>query len=76
MSSRAFEVGDRVSVVQSGSDGRPSNGIVRSVDKSRRRTDPFFIYYVELPGQDTLIDFEFRELELVAPIEDKPGLKS
>jgi hypothetical protein len=36
------------------------------VDKERRRTEPYYIYYVELPGEDKLTDFEYRELELVS----------
>lgn len=76
MGLRAFEVGDQVRVVDSmhHSDGLSGVGgvigVVRSVDKSRRRTDPYYIYYVELPGEDTLSDFEFRELEIVAPVSD------
>jgi transcription antitermination factor NusG len=68
MSTKAFEVGDQVRVVESGP-GRNSGitGVVRSVDKSRRRTEPYYIYYVEIPGEETLIDFEYRELELVMP---------
>jgi hypothetical protein len=78
MSSQAFEEGDRVRVVEDGFHHGPADlggtggtiGIVRSVDKSRRRTEPYYIYYVELPGEDTLIDFEYRELELVSPASD------
>ena len=71
MSTRAFEVGDRVRVVgnlfRSGpADSSRAIGIVRSVDKERRRTEPYYIYYVELPGEDQLTDFEYRELELVS----------
>ena len=72
MSYRVFEVGDQVCVVENGF-GRGSAslgktiGIVRSVDKSRRRTEPYYIYSVELPGEDTLIDFEYRELEFISP---------
>jgi hypothetical protein len=78
MSTRAFEVGDQVRVVESllhsGSPGVGGTiGIVRSVDKSRRRTEPYFIYYVELPGEDTLADFEYRELEFIAPVSELPG---
>jgi len=76
MSDRAFEVGDRVRIVENmfrrgpaGIDG--ATGIVRSVDKDRRRTEPYFIYYVELPGEDKPIDFEYRELELVSPASDE-----
>ena len=71
MSMRAFEIGDRVRVVgnlfRSGpADRSGAKGIVRSVDKERRRTEPYYIYYVELPGEDKLTDFEYRELELVS----------
>jgi hypothetical protein len=45
-------------------------GIVRSVNKDRRRTEPYYIYYVELPGEDKLTDFEYRELELVSSEKD------
>jgi hypothetical protein len=79
MSSKAFEVGDQVRVVENGFGGGPASisgaiGIVRSVDKSRRRTEPYYIYYVELPGEEMLIDFEYRELEFVAPVggESRP----
>ncbi len=69
MSSRAFEVGDKVRILghsfHSGLTDGPI-GIVRSVDKNRRRTEPYFIYYIELPGEDKLTDFEYRELELVS----------
>ena len=73
MSSKAFEAGDRVRIVENGFSREPaaldnSIGIVRSVDKSRRRTEPYYIYYVEFPGNDTLLDFEYRELELVSPV--------
>jgi hypothetical protein len=74
MISKAFEAGDRVRVVEDGFHRGPHDervGIVRSVDKTRRRTEPYYIYYVELPGEDMLIDFEYRELELVPPIEDE-----
>jgi hypothetical protein len=72
MSYRAFEVGDRVRVVESlfhkgRADAAEAIGIVRAVDMSRRRTEPYYIYYVELPGEDKLIDFEYRELELASP---------
>ena len=72
MSSRAFEAGDRVRIVESGFSCGPaapdnSIGIVRSVDKSRRRTEPYYIYSVEFPGNDTLLEYEYRELELVSP---------
>lgn len=75
MSTRAFEVGDRVRVVGDLFRRGPaaSNeviGIVRSVNKDRRRTEPYYIYYVELPGEDKLIDFEYRELELVSSESD------
>ena len=72
MSSRAFEVGDKVRIVgyafhsELADSGGPI-GIVRSIDKNRRRTEPYFIYYIELPGEDKLTDFEYRELELVSP---------
>jgi hypothetical protein len=71
MSTRAFEVGDRVRVVgdlfRSGpEESSGAIGIVRSVEKQRRRTEPYYIYYVELPGEDQLTDFEYRELELVS----------
>ncbi len=76
MSDRAFEVGDRVRVIDNAfhheaasSDG--NTGIVRSVDKDRRRTEPFYIYYIELPGEEKLIDFEYRELELAAPASEE-----
>jgi hypothetical protein len=76
MSTRAFVVGDRVRVVgnlfRSGpADSSGAIGIVRSVDKERRRTEPYFIYYVELPGEDKLTDFEYRELELVSSESEK-----
>jgi hypothetical protein len=75
MSYRAFEVGDRVRIVKSlfrsgPADNGETIGVVRLVDKSRRRTDPYYIYYVELPGEDKLTDFEYRELELVSPASD------
>jgi hypothetical protein len=78
MSSQAFEAGDRVRVVENGFGHGPAGlggtiGIVRSVDKSRRRTEPYYIYYVELPGEDTLIDFEYRELEFVSPASGSSG---
>jgi len=75
MSSKAFEAGDRVRIMENGF-GRGSAtldgtiGIVRSVDKGRRRTEPYYIYYVELPGDDTPLDFEYRELEFVSPVSD------
>jgi hypothetical protein len=80
MSPKAFEIGDQVRVVENGFGGGPASiggtiGVVRSVDKSRRRTEPYYIYYVELPGEDMLIDFEYRELEFVAPVGGEPGLK-
>ena len=76
MSSKAFKAGDRVRVVESGFSLGPVSlggtiGIVRSVDESRRRTAPYYIYSVELPGEDTLIDFEYRELELVSPVSEE-----
>jgi len=72
MSNRAFEVGDHVRVVEDmfhhGSASISSAiGIVRSVDKDRRRTEPYYIYYVELSGENKLTDFEYRELEFVSP---------
>jgi len=75
MSTRAFEVGDRVRVVEnlfrSGpADSSEAIGIVRSVNKERRRTEPYYIYYVELPGENKLTDFEYRELELVSSESD------
>jgi len=75
MSSRAFVVGDRVRVVgnqfRSGpADSSGAIGIVRSVDKERRRTEPYYIYFVELPGESKLTDFEYRELELVSSESD------
>ena len=75
MSTRAFAVGDRVQVVgdlfRSGpEESRKAIGIVRSVDKQKRRTEPYYIYYVELPGENKLIDFEYRELELVSSERD------
>ena len=75
MSSKAFEVGDQVRIVDSSFHSESAGtgsviGIVRSVDKSRRRTDPYYVYYVELPGEDTLADFEYRELEFVASVSD------
>jgi hypothetical protein len=76
MSSKAFEAGDRVRVVENGFNHGPAGfggaiGIVRSVDKNRRRTEPYYIYYIEIPGEDTLIDFEYRELELLSPTSDQ-----
>lgn len=76
MSSKAFKAGDQVRVVENGFSGGPVSlsgtiGIVRSVDKGRRRTEPYYIYSVELPGEDTLIDFEYRELELVSLVSDE-----
>lgn len=76
MSNRAFEVGDHVRVVEDifhreSANIRSVTGIVRSVDKDRRRTEPYYIYYVELPGENKLIDFEYRELELVSPVTDE-----
>ena len=75
MYSRTFEAGDRVRIVEDGF-GHGSEslggtiGIVRSVDKSRRRTEPYFIYYVELPGNTTPVDFEYRELEFVSSVSE------
>ena len=67
---RAFEVGDRVRVIENVFHHGPASmdgttGVVRSVDKDRRRTEPYYIYYVELLGEDRLTDFEYRELELI-----------
>jgi hypothetical protein len=75
MSTRAFEVGDRVRVVgdlfrRGPADSNEVIGIVRSVNKDRRRTEPYYIYYVELAGEDKLTDFEYRELELVSSKSD------
>jgi hypothetical protein len=75
MSYRTFEVGDQVRVVErmfrrGQTDTAEAIGIVRSVDTGRRRTAPYYIYYVELPGEDQLVDFEYRELELVASASD------
>jgi hypothetical protein len=75
MSDQAFEVGDQVRVVEPlFGRGQPETakaiGTVRSVDTSRRRTAPYYIYYVELLGEDQLLDFEYRELELVASTSD------
>ena len=75
MSTRAFVVGDRVRVVgnqfRSGpADSSGAIGIVRSVYKERRRTEPYYIYFVELPGESKLTDFEYRELELVSSESD------
>jgi hypothetical protein len=76
MSSKAFKAGDQVRVVENGFGRGPVSlggtiGIVRSVDEGRRRTEPYYIYSVELPGEDTLIDFEYRELELVSLVSDE-----
>jgi transcription antitermination factor NusG len=76
MSNKAFEVGDRVRVIENVFHQGPASmdgntGIVRSVDKDRRRTDPYYIYYVELSGEDRLTDFEYRELELVVSASDE-----
>ncbi len=73
MSSKAFKKGNQVRVVENGFGDGPAGfggaiGIVRSIDEGRRRTEPYYIYSVELPGEDTLIDFEYRELELVSPV--------
>ena len=75
MSTRAFEVGDRVRVVgnlfhSETADNSEVTGIIRSVNKDRRRTEPYYIYYVELLGEDKLTDFEYRELELVSSQSD------
>jgi hypothetical protein len=72
MDSKAFEAGDQVRIVKNEFGRSPENlsgitGVVRSIDKNRRRTAPYYIYYVEFPGEEMLIDFEYRELELVAP---------
>ena len=76
MNSQAFKENDRVRIIENGFGGGPASlggtiGIVRSVDKSRRRTEPYYIYSVELPGEDALIEFEYRELELVSPVGDE-----
>jgi hypothetical protein len=76
MSNKAFEVGDRVRVIENAFHHGPATmdgntGVVRSVDKDRRRTDPYYIYYVELSGEDRLTDFEYRELELVGSASDE-----
>jgi len=76
MSSKAFKKGNQVRVVENGFGDGPVGlggviGIVRSIDEGRRRTEPYYIYSVELPGEDTLIDFEYRELELVSPVNDE-----
>ncbi|GAC1398070.1 MAG: hypothetical protein NVSMB49_05180 [Ktedonobacteraceae bacterium] len=81
MSSKAFEAGDQVRIVKSGFGREPGDlseviGIVRSIDKNRRRTEPFYIYYVELPKEKTLIDFEYRELELVPPVRNEFGARN
>ncbi|HLZ60049.1 MAG TPA: hypothetical protein VKR06_24130 [Ktedonosporobacter sp.] len=75
MGYEAFEVGDQVRVVENEFSRGPAGlggaiGIVRSIDKNRRRTEPYYIYYVELPGEETLIDFEYRELELISQASD------
>ncbi|HEY4383778.1 MAG TPA: hypothetical protein VGN34_04770 [Ktedonobacteraceae bacterium] len=72
MNSKAFEAGDQVRLVKNEFGREPGKlsgitGIVRSIDKNRRRTAPYYIYYIEFPGEETLIDFEYRELELVPP---------
>lgn len=76
MSDKAFAVGDRVRVIENAFHHGPTGidgitGIVRSVDKDRRRTEPYYIYYVELLGEERLTDFEYRELELLAPVSDE-----
>jgi hypothetical protein len=76
---KAFEIGDQVRIVENGFGGGPASlagsiGVVRSVDKDRRRTDPYYIYYVEIPGEDMLIDFEYRDLE-PAPSDGGSSLK-
>ena len=73
---RAFEVGDRVRVIENAFHHGPASidgntGVVRSVDKDRRRTEPYYIYYVELVGEDRLTDFEYRELELIVSASDE-----
>ena len=80
MSSKAFEAGDQVRVVEDGFGRGPAGlggtiGVVRSVDKNRRRTEPFYIYYVEIPGEDTLVDFEYRDLELISPVNNDLKVK-
>lgn len=44
--------------------------IVRSVDEGKRRIEPYYISSIELPGEETLIGFEYRELELVSSVSD------
>lgn len=80
MNEKAFEVGDRVRVIDNAFHQGPASinettGIVRSVDKDRRRTEPYYIYYVEFAGEDKLTDFEYRELELAAPVSDELKLR-
>jgi hypothetical protein len=80
MMSKGFEVGDRVRVADNGFSHGPGSrggivGIVRSVDKSRRRTEPYFIYYVEMPGEEKLVDFEYRELEFVSAASSELNAK-
>ena len=74
MSFKAFKEGDQVRIVENEFDRGLAGlggtlGIVRSVDEGKRRTEPYYIYSVELPGEDTLIDFEYRQLELVSPVQ-------
>ena len=76
MSSKAFKKGNQVRVVENGFGDGPAGfggaiGIVRSIDEGRRRTEPYYIYSIELPGEDTLIDFEYRELELISPVSEE-----
>ncbi len=77
---RAFEVGDQVRVAESlfrsGSASLAGAiGIVRSIDRGRRRTTPYYIYSIELQGEETLIEFEYRELELVSLANDSFNVK-
>lgn len=76
MDKRAFEVGDHVRVVENMFRRGPASigstrGIVRLIDKDRRRTEPYYIYYIELSGENQLTDFEYRELELISPTTDE-----
>ena len=79
MSERAFEVGDHVRIIGNGFQQEPDaadrpTGIVRMVDTSRRRSDPYHIYYVELQGEDRLVDFEYRELERISSTDTEAGV--
>ncbi len=77
---RAFEVGDHVRVAESLFGSGPASlggttGIVRSIDRGRRRTAPYYIYSIELPGEETWVEFEYRELELVSLANDSFNVK-